>query len=388
MPRLSRLHQLDRLQLLLVGMLVVLGLLTVYSASTGDFHRQLLSLLLGVVAYVVAAGLDYRRLDRFVLPAYGAALLLLLAVHFAGHSALGARRWISIAGFPLEPSELSKIIVLVVLARHFAVREGAERKLQTLLGAIALAVPPMILILLQPDLGTSMVFAAVLVGMLVLGGSSRLHLAALAVLAAAAAPVLPHLLHGYQKQRLEIFLNPMSDPLGAGYNLLQARIAVGSGGFAGHGWLHGLQGSLGFVPERATDFIFAVYAEQFGLLGSIVLVALFTALLLRLSWAAAVAPDRMGYLLCAGVAVMICFQVVENIGMNVGLTPIAGIPLPLISFGGSALVANLAALGTVQSVMLRRRLLVYRSGDAPERYLLSESGTVRLDPGLSHPVGT
>ena len=388
MPRLSRLHQLDRLQLLLVGMLVVLGLMTVYSASVADFRRQLLSLLLGVIAYLVAAALDYRRLERFALPAYGAALLLLLAVHFAGHSALGARRWISIAGFPLEPSELSKIVVLVVLARHFAVREGAERKLRTLLGAIALAAPPMVLILLQPDLGTSMVFAAVLVGMLVLGGSSRLHLAALATLVVTAAPILPHVLHGYQKQRLEIFLNPMSDPLGAGYNLLQARIAVGSGGLAGHGWLHGLQGSLGFVPERATDFIFAVYAEQFGLLGSALLVALFTALLLRLSWAAAMAPDRLGYLLCAGVAVMICFQVVENIGMNVGLTPIAGIPLPLISFGGSALVANLAALGAVQSVMLRRRLLVYRSGDTPEQYLLSESGTVRLDPGLQHPVGT
>lgn len=388
MPRLNRLHQLDRLQLLLVGMLVVLGLMTVYSASVADFRRQLLSLLLGVIAYLVAAALDYRRLERFALPAYGAALLLLLAVHFAGHSALGARRWISIAGFPLEPSELSKIVVLVVLARHFAVREGAERKLRTLLGAIALAAPPMVLILLQPDLGTSMVFAAVLVGMLVLGGSSRLHLAALATLVVTAAPILPHVLHGYQKQRLEIFLNPMSDPLGAGYNLLQARIAVGSGGLAGHGWLHGLQGSLGFVPERATDFIFAVYAEQFGLLGSALLVALFTALLLRLSWAAAMAPDRLGYLLCAGVAVMICFQVVENIGMNVGLTPIAGIPLPLISFGGSALVANLAALGAVQSVMLRRRLLVYRSGDTPEQYLLSESGTVRLDPGLQHPVGT
>jgi rod shape determining protein RodA len=198
--------------------------------------------------------------------------------------------------------------------------------------------------------------------------------------------VVPHLLHGYQKQRLEIFLNPMSDPLGAGYNLLQARIAVGSGGLAGHGWLHGLQGSLGFVPERATDFIFAVYAEQFGLLGSVLLLALFTALVLRLSWAAAVAPDRFGYLLCAGVGVMVCFQVVENIGMNVGLTPIAGIPLPLISFGGSALVANLAALGAVQSVMLRRKLLVYRRGDAPEQYLLGESGTVRLDPGLRHPV--
>ncbi|TMC13596.1 MAG: hypothetical protein E6J29_06320 [Chloroflexi bacterium] len=141
------------------------------------------------------------------------------------------------------------------------------------------------------------------------------------------------------------------------------------------------------MPERATDFVFAVYAEQFGLLGSLVLVALFTALLLRLSWTASVAPDRLGHLLAVGVGVMICFQVVENIGMNVGLTPIAGIPLPLISYGGSALVANLAALGVAQSVMLRRRLLVYRSEESLDRYLLTETGTVRLDPGLKSPIG-
>ena len=384
---LGRLHNLDQLQLLLTGMLVTLGLMTVYSASAVDFRKQLLSLGVAAAAYLLAAFTDYRRLARLALPAYAACLLLLLAVHFLGHSALGAKRWISIAGFPLEPSELCKVCVLVVLARHFAVREGRERQLWTALGAIALAVPPLILILAQPDLGTAMVFAALLAGLLFLGGTSRLHLAALVALVAVVAPIVPHLLHGYQKQRLQIFLNPMSDPLGAGYNLLQARIAVGSGGLLGHGWLHGLQGSLGFVPERATDFVFAVYAEQFGLLGSLVLVALFTALLLRLSWTALVAPDRLGHLLAVGVGVMICFQVVENIGMNVGLTPIAGIPLPLISYGGSALVANLAALGVAQSVMLRRRLLVYRSEESLDRYLLTETGTVRLDPGLKSPIG-
>ena len=387
MVRLGALHRLDRLQILLVAMLLILGLMTVFSASAIDFRKQLLTLGLGAAAYAVAAATDYRRLLRLGLPAYGACLLLLLAVHFAGHSALGARRWISVAGFPLEPSELCKITALAVLARHFAVHEGSEKSLRTLLGAIGLAVPAMVLILLQPDLGTTMVFAALLAGLLFLGGSSRLHLAALAALAAGVAPLLPHLLHGYQKQRLEIFLNPISDPLGAGYNLLQARIAVGSGGFLGHGWLHGLQGSLGFVPERATDFIFAVYAEQFGLLGCSVLIGLFTALLVRLCWAASVAPDRFGHLLCAGVAVMVCFQVVENIGMNVGLTPIAGIPLPLISYGGSALVTNLAALGVVQSVMLRRRVLAYRPLEALDGRMLNESGTVRLDPGLSSPVG-
>ena len=367
-------------------MLLVLGLMTVFSASTADFRRQLLSLLLGAAAYAAAATFDYRRLERLILPAYGACLVLLLAVHFLGHTALGAQRWISIAGFPLEPSELSKVVMLLVLARHFFLRPGGETSLRTLAEAIALALPPLLLILVQPDLGTAMVFAGLLAGMLFLGGVSRLHLAGLAALCAVAAPILPHLLHGYQKQRLEIFLNPMSDPLGAGYNLLQARIAVGSGGLLGHGWLHGLQGSLGFVPERATDFIFAVYAEQFGLAGCAVLLALFTALLLRLCWAASVAPDRFGYLLCGGVAVMLCFQVVENVGMNVGLTPIAGIPLPLISYGGSALVANLAALGIAQSVVLRRRRLLYRSAAGESAYLLNESGTVRLDPGLESPL--
>ena len=386
MVRLGWLHRADRLQLLLVGMLLVLGLMTVYSASDADFRRQLIYLGLGAGAYVVASLFDYRRLLALALPAYAACLLLLVAVHFGGHSALGARRWISIGGFPVEPSELCKVTVLVVLARHFAIHPGRERRLRTLLGAIAFALPPMVLILAQPDLGTVMVFAAVLAGLVFVGGSSRIHLVALVMLVAAAAPVIPHLLHGYQKQRLAIYLDPMRDPLGAGYNLLQARIAVGSGGLLGHGWLHGLQGSLGFVPERATDFIFAVYAEQFGLLGSILLVALFTALLVRLCWSASVAPDRFGHLLGAGVAIMVCFQVIENIGMNVGLTPIAGIPLPLISYGGSALVTDLAALGIVQSVMLRRRLLVYRREGAGLGHLLNESGTVRLDPSLESPI--
>ena len=380
------LRRLDRLQLALLAMLVVLGLMTVYSASAVDFRHQLLSLALGGAAYLCAAAFAYRRLERVILPAYGGCLLLLLAVHFAGHSALGAQRWISIAGFPLEPSELSKVVMLLVLARHFAVRPGREREWRTVAGAIALTAPPLALILMQPDLGTAMVFAALLAGLLFLGGASRLHLAGLAAAAAVAAPILPHLLHGYQKQRLAIFLDPMSDPLGAGYNLLQARIAVGSGGLLGHGWLHGLQGSLGFVPERATDFIFAVYAEQFGLAGCLLLIALFAALLVRLCWSAAVAPDRFGYLLAAGVAVMVCFQVVENIGMNVGLTPIAGIPLPVVSYGGSALVANLAALGAVQSVMLRRRAMAYRQPLGEGAYLLNESGTVRLDPGLESPL--
>lgn len=359
-------------------MIAALGLMTVYSASAADFRKQVLYFGLGMVAYLVAMVVDYRHLRKTAVGAYVLMILLLLAVQVVGHSALGARRWLTIAGFPLEPSEFSKLMILVTLAAYFARAEGREKKLTTFLGAIALAAPPMILILLQPDLGTTMVFAALSVGLLILAGTSRLHLAAFFTLCVAALPLVPHLLHGYQKKRLEIFLDPSKDPLGAGYNLIQARIAVGSGGFFGHGWLHGPQGSLGFVPERATDFIFAVFAEQFGLVGCLVLLVLFGLLVLRLVSAAAVAPDRFGALLICGVAVMFLFQVAENVGMNVGLTPIAGIPLPMISYGGSSLITNLAALGLVQSVLLRRRLMVYRSHEMLEKYLLNDSGTVRL----------
>jgi rod shape determining protein RodA len=348
-------QRLDHLQPLLAGMLVVLGLMTVFSAHA-DWVRQMVWVVLGAAAYVAAAAFDYRRLSRLAPGLYVAMLGLLLAVRLIGHTALGAQRWLSIGGFPLEPSELSKLMLVVVLAAYLS--RLVSPSWRGFLGALALVAPVAALILTQPDLGTTIVVAAVLVGMLFLAGARLLQLGSLAACAVLAVPLLPHLLHGYQRRRLEIFLNPGSDPLGAGYNLLQARIAVGAGGLFGQGWLHGLQGTLGFVPERATDFVFAVFAEQFGLLGSLLLLALFGTVLIRLLRSAAVATDRFGALVASGVFVMIFTQVVENVGMNIGLLPIAGISLPLISYGGSATVTTLAALGLVQSVMLRRPLMV------------------------------
>ena len=347
-------QRLDHLQPLLVGMLAVLGLMTVYSAHA-DWVRQLMWLALGTAAYVAAAAFDYRRLLPLAPWLYVATLGLLLAVRLVGHSALGAQRWLSIGGFPLEPSELSKLTLVLVLAAYLSRRDKVSWR--AFVGALGLVAPAAALILTQPDLGTTIVVIAVLAGMLFLAGARFAQLGSLAACAAVALPLLPHLLHGYQRRRLEIFLNPSSDPLGAGYNLLQARIAVGAGGLFGQGWLHGLQGALGFVPERATDFVFAVFAEQFGLLGCLLLLALFGMLLIRLLHSAAVAPDSFGGLLACGVFVMILAQVVENVGMNIGLLPIAGIPLPLISYGGSATMTTLAALGLVQSVTLRRPLL-------------------------------
>ena len=367
-------RRIDRFQPLLVAMLAVLGLMTIYSAHA-DWGRQMLWLALGCLAYIGAAAFDYRRLRVFAPGLYAVMLLMLVAVHLIGRSALGARRWLSVAGFPLEPSELSKLLLLIVLAAHLSRYERLTWR--GFVGALLLVAPGAYLILTQPDLGTTIVIVAVLLGLLFIGGARPLHWAIIAGSAAAAIPLLPHVLHGYQKQRLEIFFDPSKDPLGGGYNLLQARIAVGAGGLFGQGWLHGLQGQLGFVPERATDFVFAVFAEQFGLLGSLVLLAIFGALLLRLLHSAAVAPDRFGQLVVSGVAVMLFVQVVENVGMNIGVLPIAGIPLPFISYGGSATVTSLAALGVVQSVVMRRRTVKHRD-PVPLEIPDPTSGTVRI----------
>jgi rod shape determining protein RodA len=352
-------RRLDPVPPVLIGLLAALGLMTIFSAHAG-WERQVVWVVLGAVAYAAASVFDYRRLRPLAPVFYAGMILLLLAVHVVGHSALGARRWLSLAGFPLEPSELAKLAIVLVLAAYLC---RADRlSWRAFASTLLLVAPPAALILAQPDLGTTIVFVTVLCGMLFLSGVRPLQLGSLLGAGAVAVPLLPHVLHGYQRRRLEIFLDPNQDPLGAGYNLLQARIAVGAGGMFGQGWLHGLQGQLGFVPERATDFVFAIFAEEFGLLGSLLLLAVFGTLLIRLLRAAAFAPDRFGELLAGGVFVMILVQVVENVGMNIGLLPIAGIPLPLISYGGSATITTMTALGLVQSVALRRRAAAYRDG--------------------------
>ena len=352
----------DRLQVLLAAMLAALGVMTVFSAGA-DWPRQLAWVLVGAIVYVGAAIFDYRRLRRIAPALYGAMLLMLVAVHLVGHVALGARRWLAVGGFPLEPSELSKLVLVVVLASYLARSESISWR--SFGGALGLVALPAALVLTQPDLGTTLVLVAVTFGMLFLGGARLSQLGSLITAAIVAVPLLPHVLHGYQQRRLEIFLDPTRDPLGAGYNLLQARIALGSGGLFGRGWLHGLQGQLGFVPERATDFVFATFAEEFGLLGSLALLTFFGVLLIRLLRSARLAADRFGELLAGGVFVMIFVQVGENVGMNIGLLPIAGIPLPLISYGGSATITTLAGLGLVQSVTVRRRAVSHEPRPIP-----------------------
>jgi rod shape determining protein RodA len=370
-------RRLDRMQPAAAALLCLLSIMTVFSAGA-DWVRQIIWVALGAAAYVAATLYDYRRLRGLAPSLYLVMLVALLAVHLVGHTALGARRWLSVAGFPLEPSELSKLLLVVVLGAYLSRDERITWR--AFAGALGLVAAPAALVLVQPDLGTTIVLLAVSVAMLFLAGARPAQLGAIVAAGAVAVPLLPHILHGYQRRRLEIFLDPTRDPLGAGYNLLQARIAVGSGGLFGRGWLQGLQGQLGFVPERATDFVFATFAEEFGLAGSLVLLTLFGVLLLRLLRTASVAPDRFGELLAAGVFGMILVQVVENVGMNIGLLPIAGIPLPLISYGGSATITTLAALGLAQSVVVRRRTVVFSEGPVRLRHLPMEgedSRTIR-----------
>jgi rod shape determining protein RodA len=371
-------------QILALAAIVALGLMTLYSTSRADFHRQLVWLALGAIVYFVVSAVDYSVLPRVAPWLYGLCLAGLLGVAVIGHASHGAQRWVSLGGVPVQPSELCKLALVLGLAHLLAGERGVSWR--TFLLSAAMLAPAVLLIGAQPDLATAMLLVVIWLGLLFLAGAPRLQLASIGLAVGLVVPLLPRLLRGYQRQRLEIFLDPGRDPLGAGYHLLQARLAVGSGGIFGTGWLHGAQGQLGYVPERTTDFVFAVYAEQFGLVGCALLLGLFGWLALRLAQAAAHAPDRFGFLLASGVLVMLGAELIQNVGMNVGLTPVAGIPLPLVSYGGSALLTTLAALGIVQSVALRRQAVVFRDPRARGDLLLSagETGSGREALGYNH----
>jgi rod shape determining protein RodA len=347
---------------LLLLMVLVLGATAIFSASGAgrvEFIHQVIYIAAGIVALVYFSLTDYRALGRLYLLTYFAMILLLILVRIAGHQALGAQRWIYLGFFELQASEISKLLIIIVLARFFYSRRDRIRSPATFLLALALITPPVILILVQPDLGTAIVFVALFYGMAFMAQVPKRFLLGSVVAGAALLPLVASRLQGYQQKRLITFLNPGSDPLGAGYNIFQAKIAVGSGGFFGKGFLTGTQGQLGFVPSRVTDFIFAIFSEEWGFIGATILLVLFFVLLLRVLRASHLARDSFGSLLCFGIATMIAFQVVVNVGMNLGAMPVVGIPLPFISYGGSSMLTNLAAIGIVQSVLIHHKDLMF-----------------------------
>jgi rod shape determining protein RodA len=347
----------------IVLMLEGLGLLTVLSASYVPsahrmdplFVRQLIWIGVGTLLMAGALLFDYRSLIGYSYSLYVVALLLLIAVEVIGHSSGGSRRWINLRLFKLEPSELAKIAVLFVMVRYFRLEPppGGWGFRHLVIPFLLLGLPTA-LVLKQPDLGTAIVLVLITGTLLFVSGLNWRVMAALMVAGMLAAPLSWHYLKPYQRARLVSFIDPQADPLGSGYHIIQSEIAIGSGGSWGKGFMKGTQARLNFLPEETTDFIFAVYAEEFGLAGSLLLLGLYACLIGRGLWIARHARDRFGALLAIGITGMIFWQVAINMMMTTGMLPVVGIPLPMISYGGSSMLITMAGMGLLISINARR----------------------------------
>jgi len=339
-----------------------LGELTVYSATHTPGHRgmsplaarQLTWLAGGVVGMIAVITFDYRRVERSAWAIYAVVLLVILAVPIVGRVGGGSRRWITLGPVSIQPSEFMKLALVIVLARWFSRGPGGARGIRDAVVPLVLTAVPAVAVLAQPDLGTVAVMGIISVTMLMIGGIRLRWLALMASPVFVAAPLLWGHLKVYQQQRILTFLNPEGDPLGAGYHVIQSIIAVGSGEFWGKGWLHGTQNKLQFLPEQHTDFIFSVFAEEWGFVGGIALMALYCVLVLRGLVIASRARDRFGALMVLGVTAIVFWQAVVNVGMTTGILPVVGIPLPFFSYGGSSALMLLTGIGLVMNVAMRR----------------------------------
>ncbi|BCV20462.1 rod shape-determining protein RodA [Moorella sp. Hama-1] len=358
--------------------LLAVGLLVLKSASANVMadpnffvKKQFIWILLGLGGMACVLMVDYDQLKRYQLPLYALNILMLAAVALVGHEAKGAQRWIDLKFFLLQPSEFAKTITVITLACLLDKRQGGLNRWQDLLVPFLYVAVPLVLILKQPDLGTALVLLAILFGMLYVGGANLkllllifgggLLLVGLALFAHFHFG-LPLPLQDYQMRRLVVFLNPYNDGkggMGEGYHVIQSQIAIGSGGWWGVGLYQGSQVQLNFLPEHHTDFIFSVVGEELGFVRTVGIIALYFLTLYRMVRIAGQAKDMFGSLLVSGVASLFAFHILVNIGMTTGIMPVAGIPLPLFSYGGSAMLANMLALGLVLNVNLRRQKILF-----------------------------
>ncbi|GAB4346686.1 MAG: rod shape-determining protein RodA [Gammaproteobacteria bacterium] len=355
---LARMH-LDLPLLFLLLLLCGAGLLVLYSASEQNADlllRQLLRLGVAFLALLTMAQIPPHYL-RLISPwLFLVALGLLVGVLFIGDIGKGAQRWLNLGVIRFQPSEVAKIALPMMIAWYFADKPLPPDS-RRLLASLVLIAVPVVLIAKQPDLGTSLLVLGSGVMVLFLAGLSWRYLGIAALLAACAAPLLWYFMHDYQRQRVLTFLNPESDPLGAGYHIIQSKIAIGSGGIYGKGWLNGTQSHLEFLPERSTDFIFAVLGEEFGLVGCIGLLLIYLLIILRGLYIATQAQETFSRLLAGGLTLTFFIYFFINTGMVIGLLPVVGLPLPLISYGGTSMVTILAGFGILMSIHTHRRLL-------------------------------
>lgn len=351
--------------------LSVFGLVIIKSATlhtpdgSADFGRQAIYLVIGVAAMALFTFIDYHLWQRWAWPIYIINMIMLGAVAVAGHSALGAQRWIGVGHIIFQPSEPAKLLTTLSVAAILADPKRSFTRAKDLWIPLAAIVPPTLLVLKQPDLGTALIFVVILTAMLFFALPNLFHFAAYAAgltLLGAFTVLSPFVLKSYQRQRLLVFLHPQYDPQGAGWSLMQSKIAIGSGQLTGKGLYHGTQTQLGFVPEHQTDFIFTVVGEELGFIGAALLLVLYGALLGLSMLAVTAARDRYGLLVAVGIVAMLMFQVLINIGMTVGIMPITGIPLPFISYGGSSLVTCFMAVGVLLNIHMQRYKMRFGDG--------------------------
>jgi rod shape determining protein RodA len=367
----SLLREIDYILLVAVLLLVAVGFLVIYSATRantslngGDpfyfVKKQGLWVLMGFAGFILLINIDYRALERFYQHIYMVNILSLGAVMVMGGISGGAQRWLSFGGMRLQPSEFAKLAIIITLA-HLLARESEPIDLWKVAASAIHVGIPMILVLRQPDLGTAIVFVAIFFGMLYMAGAPKRILAGFLV-AGLFASLLAYffVLEPYQKKRLVSFLNPAEDPLGVGYNVIQSKIAIGSGQILGKGPFAGTQIQLSFLPARHTDFIFSVVGEEFGFIGAIFVLALYSVLIWRAFLIVGAAKDEFGRLMATGITCAFIFQIFVNIGMTMGIMPVTGIPLPFLSYGGSATLTNLISIALLTNIGMRRRKLTFK----------------------------
>lgn len=346
---------------LLTGVLLLclVGLVVLYSAAGGNIEyviRQGVRMVLGLVLLVACAQLTPDQLQRWSPGIYLLGLALLLVVMIAGYTGKGAQRWLDLGLFRFQPSELMKCAVPMMVAWVLAART-LPVSLARNAGACLVIFIPVMFIIEQPDLGTALLVLAAGFSVIFVAGIRWRLLGGIFLLVLAALPVFWHYLHDYQRRRVLNFLDPEQDPLGAGYHIIQSKIAIGSGGLYGKGWLNGTQSHLEFLPERTTDFIFAVFSEEFGFMGAMLLVSLYLFVIARGLMIAASAQQTYGRLLAAGLVFTFFISVFVNIGMVTGQLPVVGVPLPFISHGGTSLITLMVSFGMLMSVNSHRRML-------------------------------
>jgi len=344
---------------LIICMLLSVGLVTLYSAGIGipgKVEDQLRNIFMAFVVMWLVANVSPQMMMRIAVPAYVVAVALLVAVAVAGTVKLGARRWLHLGVADIQPSEFMKIAMPLMLAWFFQMRSGHIDWRSYLIAAVLLAIP-VGLIAKQPDLGTALLVVAAGFCVIFLAGLSWKALAALFAMGAASLPIVWSVMHDYQRERVMTLIDPTSDPLGKGFHIIQSTIAVGSGGITGKGWTHGTQAHLEFIPERTTDFIFAVFSEEFGLMGNLVLMVLYMLLIGRGLMIAANAPNFFTRLLAGAITMIYFTYAFVNMGMVSGILPVVGVPLPFMSYGGTALLTLGLGAGILMSIQRHRKLV-------------------------------